>query len=88
MGYVRKGGQGGARKNSGRPKAVIEDDVRGAIRRALGDSDDLNKIWKKVISEAKAGSDRYTALLFSYYYGKPKDNEGQPTEMIIKVNRR
>ena len=79
-------GKGGKRKGAGRKTIAQEDNVRNAINYALG-KESLNEIWKKVIEKARNGSDRHTQLLFNYYYGKPKENEGQPTEMIINVLR-
>lgn len=81
--------KGGKRKGAGRKPVAIEQDVRSAIKAALEDNPNaLTEIWNKVIESAKKGSDRHTQLLFNYYYGKPKENEGQPTEMIIRVQRR
>lgn len=81
--------KGGKRAGAGRKPLAIEDDVRAAIKAAIQETPDaLNAIWKRVVKEAKAGSDKHTQILFNYYYGKPKDNEGLPTEMIIRVQRR
>lgn len=81
--------KGGKRPGAGRKPLAVEDDVRAAIKAAIQETPDaLNAIWKRVVREAKAGSDKHTQILFNYYYGKPKDNEGQPTEMIIRVLRR
>lgn len=77
---------GGYRPGSGRKKQAIEDNVRATIQAALGDKS-LEKIWKKVIEMAEQGSDKHIQILLNYYYGKPKDNEGNPTEMIINVRR-
>lgn len=80
--------KGGSRPNSGRKTRKIEGDVRAAINAALsGTPDAMNAIWKRVVQEAEDGSDKHAQILFNYYYGKPKDNEGQPTEMIINVLR-
>jgi hypothetical protein len=80
--------KGGKRIGAGRKPLAVEDNVREAIKKAIVDNPDaINQIWKRVIKEAKAGSDKHTLLLFNYYYGKPKENEGQPTEMIINVLR-
>jgi hypothetical protein len=80
--------KGGRREGSGRKPKSIENNVQEAIKQALrSDPDALDQIWQKVVSEAKKGSEKHTQLLFNYYYGKPKENEGQPTEMIITVNR-
>jgi len=37
--------------------------------------------------QAIKGDTRAAELLLNRGYGKPKDNEGQPTEMIIRVQR-
>lgn len=81
------GKAGGKRPGSGRKKKAIEDNVKETIKAAIGDSDALLLVWRKVLLEAKKGSDKHINILFNYYYGKPKDNEGQPTEMIINVLR-
>lgn len=81
--------KGGKRPGAGRKPIAIEDNVKGAIKNAIGDDPEvMTNIWRKVFLEAKKGSVRHTEILFNYYYGKPKDNEGQPTEMIIRVQRR
>jgi len=80
--------KGGARPGAGRKPLSVEEDVRSAIKLALSQSPDaINKIWQTVVDKAQKGSDKHTQLLFNYYYGKPKENEGQPSEMIITVNR-
>lgn len=80
--------KGGKRPGAGRKPIAIEDNVRGAIKLAMvNDPNALNEIWQKVLFEAKLGNEKHVQLLFNYYYGKPKDNEGQPTEMIINVLR-
>jgi hypothetical protein len=38
-------------------------------------------------TRAQKGDVRAAQLLLERGYGKPKDNEGQPTEMIINVLR-
>jgi len=43
----------------------------------------LNAMYKQAIK----GDTRAAELLLNRGYGKPKDNEGQPTEMIIRVQR-
>lgn len=79
-------GTGGARPGSGRKKAAVEDNVRAHIKAAMTD-EDLRAIWAKIVEMATKGSEKHTQILMSYYYGKPKENEGQPTEMIISVKR-
>lgn len=79
-------GTGGKRPGAGRKPIAQEDNVREAIRSALG-PESLKKIWQKITEKAEQGSDKHAQLLFNYYYGKPKENEGLPTEMIITVKR-
>lgn len=79
--------RGGKRAGSGRKSGVHEENVKEAIKSALG-PDSLTKIWKKIIAKAEEGSDKHAQLLCNYYYGKPKENEGQPTELNINVIRR
>lgn len=43
----------------------------------------LTALYKKALK----GDTRAAELLLNRGYGKPKDNEGQPTEMIIRVQR-
>lgn len=76
--------KGGKRPGSGRKSLSHEENVRDAIKSALG-PESLTKIWKKIIQKAEEGSDRHAQLLCNYYYGKPKDNEGQPTELRITI---
>ncbi len=78
---------GGARKGAGRKTSSVENDVRSHIRAACTEEDML-KIWQNVVKEAKTGSEKHIQVLFNYFYGKPKENEGQPSEMIIRVVRR
>lgn len=82
--------KGGARKGAGRKPAAIEDDVRGAIKRALeaqpeGASETLRKIWDNVIQGAVKGNEKQQRIFLEYFHGKPKENEGNPTEMIITI---
>lgn len=80
---------GGARKGSGRKPMAIEDDVKGAIKAALNSSPGaMEEVWKKIVEKAKAGSEKHAMILLNYYYGKPKENEGNASEMIITVVRK
>ena len=78
--------KGGKRPGAGRKPQTVEDNVRATIKAAL-DKESLLDIWKMVIGMARTGSDKHINILFNYYYGKPKENEGQATEMIIHVKR-
>lgn len=78
--------KGGARKGSGRKPMAIEEDVRGAIKRALdAQPGALDEVWANVIKNARQGNEKHQKILLEYYYGKPKENEGNPTEMIITI---
>lgn len=80
---------GGARKGAGRKPMAIEDDVKGAIKAALNSSPGaMEAIWKKIVEKAQAGSEKHAMILLNYYYGKPKENEGQPGKMVITVVRK
>lgn len=85
--------KGGARKGAGRKPMAIEEDVRGAIKRALdaqpgGAETALTAIWASVITNARQGSDKHQKIFLEYFHGKPKENEGNPTEMVITVVRK
>lgn len=43
----------------------------------------LNAMYKQALK----GDTKAAELLLNRAYGKPKDNEGNPTEMIIRVQR-
>lgn len=67
-------GTGGYRPGAGRKKAAVEEDVKGAINRALeANPEALNDIWNKVIQKAKDGSEKHITIFLNYYYGKPKE---------------
>lgn len=68
---------------------AIEDDVKGAIKAALAKNPQaLAEVWEKIIDKARQGSEKHAMILLNYYYGKPKENEGQPTKMTITVVRK
>jgi hypothetical protein len=82
-------GHGGSRKGSGRKPAAIEDDVRGAIKAAMNRNPGaMDKIWDNIIEQSAKGSEKHQKILLEYIYGKPKENEGQPTRMVISVSRK
>lgn len=86
MAEGKKDNRGGPRPNAGRKPVAIEKEVKRHIQEALDkDPNSLMEIWAQVIARAKAGSDRHQQILFNYYYGKPKENLEQPTEMIVHV---
>lgn len=68
---------------------AIEEDVKGAIKRALdAHPGALDEVWSSVIKNAKQGNEKHQKILLEYYYGKPKENEGQPSKMVITVVRK
>lgn len=67
--------RGGFRPGSGRKSMAVEDNVRGAIKKAMKDDPkQLSRIWKTVFERAEKGSDRHIQILFQYVYGKPIEN--------------
>lgn len=69
---------------------AIEEDVKSAIKRALearpeGAAEALKKIWDNVIEGATKGNEKQQRIFLEYYHGKPKENEGNPTEMVITI---
>lgn len=77
--------RGGSRPGSGRKSKSVELKL-SAIMDNIGDSEAILRILYKNALNPKNALDR--KLWLEYKYGKPKDNEGQPTEMIIRVQRR
>lgn len=81
--------KGGARPGAGRKPVAIEDNVKSAIKQALGnDPDVMTKIWTKVFEEAKKGNVRYTEILFNYFYGKPKETVAFEGGLQINLTRK
>lgn len=83
-----KPGQSG--NPNGRPKKLPELDK--LLADVLGDPVEDGKTAAEAILQAlyKAslkGDTRAAEILLNRAYGKPKDNEGKPTEMIIRVQR-
>lgn len=58
----------------------------------LGSEDDENsqagRIIAKLAKKAESGDVNAAKLLLERAYGKPRENEGKPTEMTINVRRR
>lgn len=48
---------------------------------------DFKAIITALFSKAKKGDVRAAEVILDRSFGKPKDNEGKPTEMIIHVKR-
>lgn len=76
--------KGGKREGAGR-KSRAEELRLSAIMDDIGNTETVLKALFKAACDPKNSQDR--ALWLAYKYGKPKDNEGQPTEMIINVLR-
>lgn len=76
--------KGGVRPNSGR-KSRAEELRLSAIMDDIGNTETVLKALYKAACDPKNSHDR--ALWLAYKYGKPKDNEGAPSEMIIRVQR-
>lgn len=76
--------KGGVRPNSGR-KSKQEELRLSAIMDDIGKTETVLKALYVAACDPKNYQDR--ALWLSYKYGKPKENEGLPTEMIINVIR-
>lgn len=71
-------------KASGR-KSKVEEFRLSAIMDDIGNTEKvLLNLYK---SACKPGNVQAAQLWLAYKYGKPKENEGQPTEMIINVRR-
>jgi hypothetical protein len=75
---------GGNRKGAGR-KSKAEELRLSAIMDDIGNTTKVLSVLYKNALNPRNTADRQ--LWLAYYYGKPKDNEGQPTEMIINVLR-
>lgn len=78
------GNRGGKRENAGR-KTKAEELRLSAIMDDIGSTAKVLEVLYKAACDPKNTADRQ--LWLAYKYGKPKDNEGAPTEMIINVLR-
>jgi hypothetical protein len=77
--------KGGKRTGAGRKSKAVELRL-SAIMDDIGNTEEVLKVLYKSALNPKNTMDRQ--LWLAYKYGKPKDNEGLPTEMIIRVQRR
>ena len=77
-----KKGQSG--NPNGRPRIIPE------LNKLLSEinEEDYQAVINKLVDKAKKGDTRAAEVLLDRAYGKSKDNEGKPTEMIIRVQRR
>jgi len=75
---------GGKRTGAGR-KSKAEELRLSAIMDDIGNTVKVLEALYK--SACKPGNIQAQQLWLAYKYGKPKENEGVPTEMIIKVIR-
>jgi len=77
-------GNGGKRPGAGR-KSKAEELRLSAIMDDIGKTE---TVLKALYADAcKAGNIQAQQLWLSYKYGKPKENEGLPTQMVINVRR-
>lgn len=76
--------RGGARPGAG-AKTKAETLRLSAIMDDIGNTEKILQVLYKNALNPKNVADRQ--LWLAYKYGKPKDNEGAPTEMIIRVQR-
>lgn len=74
----------GSKSNRGR-KSKAEELRLSAIMDDIGNTEEVLKVLYRNALKEKNTADRQ--LWLAYKYGKPKDNEGLPTEMIINVLR-
>lgn len=70
---------------NGRPKKLPELDI--LLSDVIND-DTAKGILNAMIAKARKGDVRAAELILNRAYGKPKENEGLPTEMIINVVRK
>jgi len=70
----KKDGRGGVRKGAGRKSRAEETSLKETILEALG-TEGILPIWKKVIEQAKEGSDKHQAIILNYFHGKPKETK-------------
>lgn len=80
-------GQSGNLK--GRPKKLPA--IEELLAEVLGETKDGKTAAEAILmamrAKAAKGDVRAAELILNRAYGKPKDNEGKPTEMIINVLR-
>lgn len=77
--------KGGKQPGAGRKSKA--DELRlSAIMDDIGNTETVLRVLYKNACNPKNTFDRQ--LWLAYKYGKPKENEGLPTEMIIRVLRR
>ncbi len=76
--------RGGKQPGSGR-KSKSEELRLSAIMDDIGNTE---KVLTALYEQACTGMNtQATQLWLAYKYGKPKDNEGAPTELIVRVQR-
>lgn len=80
--YKFKKGQSGNPK--GRVKKLPELDI--LLSDVITD-ESAKGILNAIIAKARKGDVRAAELILNRAYGKPKDNEGAPTELIVRVQR-
>lgn len=70
---------------NGRPKKLPELDV---LLSEIITDESAKGILNAIIARAMKGDIKAAELILNRAYGKPKENEGLPTEMIINVVRK
>lgn len=75
---------GGKREGAGR-KSKAEELRLSAIMDDIGKTETVLRTLYKAACDPK--NIQATQLWLAYKYGKPKDNEGAPTELIVRVQR-
>jgi len=74
-----------AKKSNAGRKSKVEELRLSAIMDDIGNTEKvLTNLYK---SACRPGNIHAAQLWLAYKYGKPKENEGLPTEMIIRVQR-
>lgn len=76
--------KGGKQPGAGR-KSKAEELKLSALMDDIGNTERVLKALYK--SACNPRNIQATTLWLAYKYGKPKENEGLPTEMIIRVQR-
>lgn len=76
--------KGGKREGAGRKSKAVELKL-SAIMDDIGNTEEVLRALYKSAKDPK--NIPAIQLWMAYKYGKPKDNEGLPTEMIINVLR-
>lgn len=72
---VKKTKRGGARPNAGRKSKLDEEKTKKlALNAIIKEFGSEEAAWQDMAKKAKEGSYKHNEFLFSYAYGKPKEN--------------